>query len=52
VLTVLSIAASAELNKLFNMGIDAVHKEREKMEQITEQNKDIQQKLEGLEPQY
>ncbi len=52
VLTVLSIAVSAELNKLFNMGIDAVHKEREKIEQITEQNKDIQQKLEGLEPQY
>lgn len=52
VLTVLSIASSSEINKLFNMGIDAVNKEREKKEQIAEQNKGLKQKLEGLEPQY
>lgn len=52
VLTILSISTSAEINKLFNMGIDAVHKEREKKEQIAEMNKGINQRLEGLEPQY
>lgn len=52
VLTILSISTSAEISKLFNMGIDAVHKEREKKEQIAEMNKGINQRLEGLEPQY
>ena len=52
VLTVLSIGASSEINKLFDMGIDAVHKEREKMEQVVELHRGIEQKLEGLEPQY
>jgi cell division GTPase FtsZ len=52
VLTVLSIAGSSEIDKLFNMGIDAVNKEREKKEQAAEQNKGIKQRLEGLEPQY
>jgi len=52
VLTVLSISASAEINKLFNMGINAVNKEREKKELIAEHNRGIKQKLEGLEPQY
>ncbi len=52
VLTVLSIGTSAEINKLFNMGIDAVHKEREKKEQVAEQHRGIKQRLEGLEPQY
>ncbi len=52
VLTVLSIGASAEINKLFDMGIDALHKEREKKEQVVEQHRGIKQKLEGLEPQY
>lgn len=52
VLTVLSIGASSELNKLFNIGIDAVRKEKEKKEQVAEQNRGIKEKLEGLEPQY
>ncbi len=52
VLTVLSIGASAEINKLFNMGIDALQKEREKKEQVAEQHRGIKQRLEGLEPQY
>ena len=52
VLTVLSIGASSELNKLFTMGIDAVRKEKEKREQVAEQNRGIKEKLEGLEPQY
>ncbi|MCZ7381547.1 MAG: cell division protein FtsZ [Candidatus Methanoperedens sp.] len=52
VLTVLSIGASSELNKLFNIGIEAVRKEKEKKEQVAEQNRGIKEKLEGLEPQY
>ncbi|VVB92796.1 Tubulin-like protein CetZ [uncultured archaeon] len=52
VLTVLSIGASSELNKLFNIGIDAVMKEKERKEKVAEQNRGIKQKLEGLEPQY
>lgn len=52
VLTVLSIGASSELNELFNIGIDAVRKEKEKKEQVAEQNRGIKEKLEGLEPQY
>jgi len=52
VLTVLSIGASSELNKLFNIGIEAVRKEKEKREQVAEQNRGIKEKLEGLEPQY
>jgi cell division GTPase FtsZ len=52
VLTVLSIGASSELNKLFTIGIDAVRKEKEKREQVAEQNRGIKEKLEGLEPQY
>ncbi|MCZ7398303.1 MAG: cell division protein FtsZ [Candidatus Methanoperedens sp.] len=52
VLTVLSIGASSELNKLFTIGIDAVRKEKEKKEQVAEQNRGIKEKLEGLEPQY
>ncbi len=52
VLTVLSIGASSELNELFNIGIDAVRKEKEKKERAAEQNRGIEEKLEGLEPQY
>lgn len=52
VLTVLSISTSAEIGKLFNMGIDAVNREREKKEQIAAMNKGINQRLDGLEPQY
>jgi cell division GTPase FtsZ len=52
VLTVLSIGTSAEINKLFNMGIDALNKEREKKEQAAEQHRGIKQRLEGLELQY
>ncbi len=52
VLTVLSIGASAEISKLFNLGVEAVHKERENKEQVAQMNKSINQKLEGLEPQY
>jgi len=52
VLTVLSIGASSELNKLFTIGIDAVRKEKEKKEQVAEQNREIKEKLDGLEPQY
>ena len=52
VLTVLSIGASSELNKLFTIGIEAVRKEKEKKEQVAEQNREIKEKLEGLEPQY
>ncbi len=52
VLTVLSIGASSELNKLFTIGIDAVRKEKEKKEQVAEQNRGIKEKLDGLEPQY
>ncbi len=52
VLTVLSIGTSSELNKLFNIGIDAVMKEKERKEKVAEQNRGIKEKLEGLEPQY
>ena len=52
VLTVLSIGVCSELNKLFDMGVDAVNKEREKKEQSDLQKKGIKQKMEGLEPQY
>lgn len=52
VLTVLSIGSSSELDKLFNIGIDAVHKERERKELIAEQSRGITERLEGLEPQY
>jgi cell division GTPase FtsZ len=52
VLTVVSIGASSELNKLFTIGIEAVRKEKEKKEQVAEQNRGINEKLEGLEPQY
>ena len=52
VLALLSISSSAELDMLFELGIDAVHKEREKKEQISGVNREIKNKLEGLEPQY
>lgn len=52
VLTLLSISSSSELDKLFEIGIDAVHKEREKKEQVIGINPDIKNKLEGLEPEY
>lgn len=52
VLTLLSISSSAELDKLFEIGIDAVHKEREKKEQITGLNPDLKNMMEGLEPEY
>ncbi len=52
VLTLLSIGASAELEKLFNMGVEAVHLEREKKDMIARQNLSVAQKLEGLEPLY
>ncbi|MCZ7357254.1 MAG: cell division protein FtsZ [Candidatus Methanoperedens sp.] len=52
VLSVLSIGASAELDKLFSIGVEAVQKEREKKEQVIRQNISIEQKLEGLKPMY
>ncbi len=52
VLSLLSIGASAELEKLFNMGVEAVSREREKKDMIARQNVNIAQKLEGLEPLY
>lgn len=52
VVTVLSISTSVELDKLFNMGISAVNRERENRELIAIQNRGIRKKLEGLEPQY
>jgi cell division GTPase FtsZ len=52
VLTLLSISSSTELDKLFEIGIDAVHKEREKKEQTSGLNQEIKNRLEGLEPQY
>jgi cell division GTPase FtsZ len=50
VLTILSISTSSELEKLFNMGIEAVNKEREKKDLTGKQN--LAQKLDGLEPMY
>ncbi len=52
VLSVLSIGASAELENLFNIGIEALHMERDKKEMVARQNVNIAQKLEGLEPLY
>ena len=52
VLTLLSISSSTELDRLFEIGIDAVHKEREKKEQTSGLNQEIKNRLEGLEPQY
>jgi len=52
VLTLLSISSSTELDKLFELGINAVHKEREKKELTSGLNRDIINRLEGLEPQY
>jgi cell division GTPase FtsZ len=52
VLSLLSIGSSAELEELFNMGVDAVSREREKKDNIGRQNLTLAQKLEGLEPQY
>ncbi|MCX9087556.1 MAG: hypothetical protein OIN90_08335, partial [Candidatus Methanoperedens sp.] len=52
VLTLLSISSSSELDRLFEIGIDAVHKERERKEQTTGLNREIKSRLEGLEPQY
>jgi hypothetical protein len=52
VLTLLSISSSTELDKLFELGIDAVHKEREKKELTSGLNREIINRLEGLEPQY
>lgn len=52
VLSILSIGASAELDKLFKAGIGAVEKQREKKELLAEQNKIIAERLEGLEPVY
>jgi len=52
VLTLLSISSSTELDRLFELGIDAVHKEREKKELTSGLNRDIINRLEGLEPQY
>ena len=40
----------SELEKLFNLGIEAVNKEREKKDLIEKQN--LAQKLDGLEPMY
>ncbi|MCE8424222.1 MAG: cell division protein FtsZ [Candidatus Methanoperedens sp.] len=52
VLTLFSISSSAELDRLFEIGIDAVHKEKEKKELISVVNDEINSKLDGLEPQY
>lgn len=52
VLTILSIGASSELDKLFKIGVGAVEKQREKKELLSEQNKLIAERLEGLEPVY
>jgi hypothetical protein len=52
VLTLLSISTSAELDRLFEIGIDAVHKEKDKKDQPTGLNQEIINRLEGLEPQY
>jgi cell division GTPase FtsZ len=52
VLTLLSIRSSSELDRLFEIGIDAVHKEREKKEQTQGLNQEIKSRLDGLEPQY
>ncbi len=52
VLSLLSIGASAELERLFIIGIEAVSKEREKKDMIARQNVSFAQKLEGLEPLY
>lgn len=52
VLTVLSIGASVELDKLFDIGVQAIGKEQEKKEQIAMQNQSISDKLEGLQPLY
>jgi cell division GTPase FtsZ len=52
VLTVLSIGASVELDRLFNIGVEAIEKERGKKEQIAMQNLSISNKMDGLEPMY
>ncbi|MFU8768057.1 MAG: cell division protein FtsZ, partial [Candidatus Methanoperedens sp.] len=52
VLTVLSIGASVELDKLFDIGVQAIGKEQVKKEQIAMQNQSISDKLEGLQPLY
>ncbi len=52
VLTVLSISASVELERLFNIGVEAVNREREKKDLTAKQNMVIAQRLEGLEPMY
>lgn len=52
VLTLLSISSSTELDRLFELGIEAVHKEREKKEQNSGVNSEILTRLDGLEPQY
>lgn len=52
VLSLLSIGASAELEELFNMGVEAVSREREKKDNLGKQNLTLAQKLDGLEPSY
>ncbi|MCZ7362345.1 MAG: cell division protein FtsZ [Candidatus Methanoperedens sp.] len=52
VLTLLSISSSVELEKLFNIGVEAVNKERERKDLIAKQNMVIAQRLEGMEPSY
>ncbi len=52
VISVLSIGASSEIDKLFSIGIESVQKERDKKEQVSRQNTAIAQKLDGLEPVY
>lgn len=52
VLTILSVGASSELDKLFKLGVGAVERQREKKELMIEQNKVIAERLEGVEPVY
>ncbi len=52
VLTVLSISESKELEKLLDIGIDAVGKEREKKELLIGHEKIFKEKLADLEPHY
>ncbi len=52
VLSILSIGASKELEKLYNTGINAIKKEQEKKERTAKQKKTISEILKDVQPEY
>lgn len=52
VLSLLSISKSEELERLLDIGIEAISKERQKKQLLGKQEKVFKEKLDGLEPEY